>query len=198
MTPRQIERLVAASGGELCGRVTRRKDGSLVTLEPTPGRTGLAALSLSVLLGVSPAAIAQAGPSSTSSSFSLKGTVRDSQGRVIVGSKVTLVQGEVSVVATATDSAGQFAVMLPVGKYQLRVSAEGFSHFSAPVLASLDDAAVADVALKPATEVTVQVVSSSSTVDPTTGGVLVINYGPWYQRLWFHVRHPILYVKHIF
>jgi hypothetical protein len=198
MTPSQIDRLVAKSGGRLCGRITRRQDGSLVMLEPVPSRPRLATLTLSVVLGVAPAALAQSGSASPSPSFSLKGTVRDIQGAVIVGSKITLVRGDTLAADTATDTSGQFALMLPMGQYQLLVTAPGFSHFSAPVSASSEDSAVAEVTLKSATEVTVQVVSSPPTLDATTGGVLAISYGPWYKRLEFHLRHPILFLKHIF
>jgi len=198
MTPRQIERLVATSGGRLCGRVTRRQDGSLVTLPAERGRGRLATLTLSVALGAAPAALAQAGSTTPAPSFSLKGTVRDIQGALIVGSRVTVVRGEVPIADAATDGAGHFAVALPAGEYQLRVTADGFSHFSAPVSANLDNSAVADVTLKPATEVTVQVTAPAETSDSTTGGELAIDYGPWYRRLWFHVRHPVLYFKHLF
>jgi hypothetical protein len=198
MTPRQIDRLVAESGGHLCGRITRREDGSLVTLEPTTGRARLAAVGLSLALGVAPMALAQSGAPAPPASFSLSGTVKDIQGGAIAGSKIILMRGATAFADVATDGAGQFSVLLPAGKYELRVTAEGFSHFSAFVSTNSENAAVAEVTLKPAMEVNLQVTTTPATLDATTGGELSIDYGPWYRRLWFHLRHPVLYVRHIF
>jgi hypothetical protein len=63
MTPWQIEVLVAESGGNLCARVERREDGSLVTLEPSTSRAQFATLALSAALAIAPAAaLAQTTP----------------------------------------------------------------------------------------------------------------------------------------
>jgi hypothetical protein len=74
MTPRQIEFLIDRTGGQFCGRVTRRPDGSLVTLpefqrivEPTSGprlvslnrAAPVAGVALSLMLGLGGAAFAQ-------------------------------------------------------------------------------------------------------------------------------------------
>jgi hypothetical protein len=199
MTPRQIERLVAETGGHLCARITRRQDGSLIMLKPDPGQFGLVALTLSVALGIAPAALAQGVSISSAPSSLLRGTVRDIQGAVIVGSKVTLMRGAVEAFTMKSDETGQFAVSIPSGEYQILVSAPGFSHFSALISTDIDGPAVADVTLKAAPEeVTVQVTSPVPTTDFTTGGEVVMRYGPWYKRLEFHLRHPILYAKHIF
>lgn len=141
MTPREIERLVAETGGHLCGRITRRGDGSLVTLEPTQQRQRFAALTLSAALGIAPAAVAQTGSptqqvqgqqtsSSGAAAFSLTGTVRDIQGGLISGADVVIASGSASIARTKTDAAGAFAVLLPAGEYQLRATAVGFSHSS--------------------------------------------------------------------
>src|SRR5450631_4153461 len=56
MTSREIAKLVAQSDGKVCARVTRREDGSLVTLDAGAGGGRLAAqmaVSASLLLGAS-------------------------------------------------------------------------------------------------------------------------------------------------
>ena len=53
MTPREIERLVLKSDGKLCARITRREDGSLVTLEAQPRVSIAAQVAVSASLALS-------------------------------------------------------------------------------------------------------------------------------------------------
>jgi Carboxypeptidase regulatory-like domain len=216
MTPNEIECLVARTGGNLCGRLTRRSDGSLVTLPVPASITPIANFALAATLAVAPAiAFAQVTSdkqtasdksaqqeatinSSASQAPSLAGTVRDATGAVIPGSEVTLMHGDLAVVSTHTDAIGQFGVSAPSGDYVLRVGRVGFTHISAPVSLTTGNTATAEVTLKPAADFTVQVTSSSPSWDATTGGVLAVYYGPWYKRLEFYLRHPLLSAKHIF
>jgi hypothetical protein len=55
MTPREIERLVLKSDGKLCARITRRDDGSLVTLEAQPRVSVAARVAVSASLALSAA-----------------------------------------------------------------------------------------------------------------------------------------------
>jgi hypothetical protein len=56
MTPREIEKLVLNSEGKLCARITRRYDGSLVTLEAQPRVSIAAKVAVSASLALSAAA----------------------------------------------------------------------------------------------------------------------------------------------
>ena len=56
MTPREIEKLVLKSDGKLCARITRREDGSLVTLEAQPRVSIAAQVAVSASLALSAAA----------------------------------------------------------------------------------------------------------------------------------------------
>jgi hypothetical protein len=200
MTPREIERLVAETGGHLCARLTRREDGSLVMLEPAKRAPHRLNLAVTAALALLPATVcAQTSPTGAPESvFSLTGTVRDIQGALISGSSLTVFHGNNRVVDAKTDAVGRFDLSLPAGEYELRATAAGFSHFSAPISAAIGNAAVADITLRPSAEFNVQVTTSAPVTDATTGGEIAISYGPWYRRLEFHLRHPILYLKHLF
>ena len=63
-------------------------------------------------------------------SLELKGEVKDQQGAVIIGAKVTLLREGAVTRVTVTDGEGRFAFSkLPGGSYTLSVTAEGFTAF---------------------------------------------------------------------
>jgi hypothetical protein len=212
MTPLQIELLVAKTGGDLCARLTRRPNGSLVTLEPTASHAHFATLALSVALAIAPAAAlaqAAAGTKPTSSQTAnpeealpsthtaVSGVITDSQGAVVVGSAVTLVRNGITIGSTKTNEAGQFEFAVLPGDYQLQVGAPGFASTSKSLTVSEGSAAVSDVSLTPGIQITVRVTAESLT-DSTTMGTMTAYFGPWYKRWAFHIRHPVAYAKYLF
>jgi len=153
MTRSQIEAVVTAKRGQLCARITRREDGSLVMLEPPPppinrGHSPLATAVVSAILGISVPATAQpAAPPAAhlviqsgrddkkaeakktveGGAGSVRGVVRDPQEAVITGASVRLVAAETTprVTTTSADGTYEFPAVAP-GVYTLMVEAAGF------------------------------------------------------------------------
>src|SRR5262245_15722474 len=83
LTPREIAGLLEASGGRLCGRLTRDAAGRLLTREPSPAPDPLAARRVSPLAAATVAAVvalggglagaAQAGPAAAAASLAPEG-----------------------------------------------------------------------------------------------------------------------------
>lgn len=155
MTPRQVEAIVAVNRGNLCARLTRQPDGSLVTLDPvsitaaTPRRVSpVASAVVSAILGLSAPVTAQtAAPVQIESRFaqdsqkgkaktptgaalsSLQGTITDPQGAVIANVSVTLTNaatGELLNTRSSAEGEYQFSE-LPPGGYTLNFVSPGFN-----------------------------------------------------------------------
>jgi len=217
MTPRQIERAAALSGGHLCARISRREDGSLVTL-PEPVRGRAAGFVLAAALAAVPiTSWAQAGALPQASSpqpdqlenkpdsatkithTAVTGVITDSQGALVVGCDVTLMLQGALVGSTKTNEAGEFAFVVVPGDYQLEVAAPGFSPSSRPLAVGTQDATVGDIALKPGSQVTtIQVTAALSIVSTTMGAMVAVVDARWYKRWGYRARHPIAYTKYLF
>jgi len=93
------------------------------------------------------------------------GTVRDSSGALVTGAKVTVTDADRgTAVAQMTDDLGQYvASPLKVGRYNVTVEKEGFKKMVVgPV--------IVDVQARPAVDVTLQIGSTTETVDVTSQG----------------------------
>ncbi len=119
MTPGEIERTVAFAGGNLCARVTRREDGSIVMLDqPTAARTNGAGIVLAAAL-VSAPALGQSTERSapvaivTGKVLDVKTSGPSQEAHVI------FVRGDTSVLDVTTDSAGEWRATLPPGTYDV-------------------------------------------------------------------------------
>ena len=213
MTPREIERIVVSSGGHLCARITRREDGSLLTL-PEPQRRHNAAFVLAATLFLAaPLAEAQVDSVAQPDSSQLEklpvavppqphptvtGVVTDSQGSLVVGATATLLLDDAPIGSIKTNDSGEFEFAVVPGQYRLQVAAPGFASSSKVLEVSAEHAAVGDVSLNPGgPQVTIQVTASAS-IDTSTGGVLSVTYGPWYRRLGYHLRHPVASMRYLF
>ncbi|MGE0887056.1 MAG: carboxypeptidase-like regulatory domain-containing protein [Blastocatellales bacterium] len=154
MSLSQIEAVVSAKHGQLCARITRRHDGSMVTLEPplpayasrriSPlvGATFATILSLSVPATANTAVIQQGRIAIQSDKSSEKndnkklgdglagmisGTISDQQGAVVPGAKITLIIKDGEALSTTSSAEGQYQFTgLAPGVYTLRVEASGF------------------------------------------------------------------------
>lgn len=175
MTRGQIEAITFARKGQLCARITRRDDGTMVMLEPLPIQSAtrraspLAGAVVSAILGISvpataqpatlPAAIAmlQSGQDAkktdaktptTEGTSSIRGVVRDSQGAVIPGATVMLT-AENSRANTTTSAEGVYEfTAVAAGVYMLNVQAAGFRPSSiADINVSPAEASQVDVTL---------------------------------------------------
>src|ERR1700751_3246175 len=96
---------------------------------------------------------------------SLRGTVKDPLGAIVVGAKVDLLNGTVVAGTTTTDSAGNYSFEIPKrGLYRVRAAAPTFqSTMSDPVYVSK----TADLDLTLSTQTLTQQVSVTSTAMPT-------------------------------
>ena len=104
----------------------------------------------------------------------LTGTVNDASGSRIPGAAISTVNPETSVKYEAvTNDAGQYQIYLPFGRYEVRVSAKGFSpQLSSGVIISTATVTTLDVALKlGAVSEEVTVTATAAALDTATATV---------------------------
>ena len=148
MTRRQAEALLREKEGQLCARLYRRADGTILT-ENCP--VGLRAIGrrMSLVAGAAMSAVA-ALSSATAAQFpmfpipsvllearsSVTGIVKDATGRGISNAKVVVSRtGSELNQLTTTDSAGHFRVeSLAMGSYTVRIQSSGFNSFTKQVI----------------------------------------------------------------
>lgn len=151
MTRAEVEALVLKTEGRLCGRLTRRADGTVLTKDCPVGLRALrrratraTGAAFAALLSLCSFAFAQTKTqklscesggevkvergAAKSETASLSGVVRDSLEGFIPGAEVVLTDEATKkeFIAKASDE-GQFSIaQLPAGKYTLRVNSPGF------------------------------------------------------------------------
>jgi hypothetical protein len=134
-------------------------------LEVPVKRMGLAALLAALLLGLglTPGALAQ------SFTASVRGTVMDAQGAAVTDADVTITNSDTSYSRSEkSDKDGNYGFQsLPIGRYTLRVSKEGFSAFEVKdVVLHVNDSLTLDAQLKVGAKTeTVEVVASTTQVE---------------------------------
>jgi hypothetical protein len=123
MTNRQIESLVTEPKGGLCAMITRRADGSLVTLGAGPKSHFGANVIASASIALSSLAAAAQSPSGHYNEQAvLTGTVLVPDGsKPAEGALVELRQQEDTVASTKTDAQGKFHIAAEPGNYQIRI-----------------------------------------------------------------------------
>ena len=162
MTRRQVEAIVSVHRGRMCARITRRPDGSLVTLEAPPVHPIVARraspvvnATLAAILGLGVPANAlnvdvsaaqlivrsDADGRSARTPFGggeavVGGTVFDPQGAVIPNAIVKLISDAGAELKTKTSSEGEFwFAQVPFGAYIMLVEAPGFyTHVNSSVI----------------------------------------------------------------
>lgn len=125
MSPKAIEDLVIQTGGKFCGRVTRRSDGSLVTLKSInrkPDRAAqFAGFAASLLIAVSSTGAA-AKTSDEGNQAVLTGTVLTPDGSGPVPKAQVMLTTDAGVVATTTtDNNGAFRLSASPGTYTIAI-----------------------------------------------------------------------------
>jgi len=162
MTRRQVEAIDSIHRGRMCARITRRPDGSLVTLEAPPVHpivarraSPVANATLAAILGLGVPANAlnvdasaaqlivrsDADGKSARTPFGggeavVGGTVVDPQGAVIPNAVVKLISDAGAELETKTSGEGEFRfAQVPYGAYILLVEADGFyTHVNSNVI----------------------------------------------------------------
>jgi Carboxypeptidase regulatory-like domain len=162
MTRRQVEAIVSIHRGRMCARITRRTDGSLVTLEAPPVHPIVARraspvvnATLAAILGLSVPANAlnvdvsaaqlivhsDADGKSARTPFGggeavVGGTVVDPQAAVIPNAVVKLISDAGAELETKTSGEGEFRfAQVPFGAYIMLVEAQGFyTHVNSNVI----------------------------------------------------------------
>lgn len=121
MTPREIEILVRRTPGRICAVLTRRDDGSLVTLESRPKASLAAGVIASAALALASAASAQATVGDSKLAV-LTGTVLTPDGtRPLAAARITLEQAGSAIASTKSDEQGNFRIAAPPGHYEIRI-----------------------------------------------------------------------------
>lgn len=160
MTRAEVEALVAKTEGRLCGRLTRRADGTVLTKDCPVGLRALrlratrtTGAAFAALLSFCSLAFGQTKPQKLSctgggqvkverkktgaKAAALNGTILDPVGAIISGAEVVLKnESTKKEFSTWTSEEGKFSMpVLPAGKYTLRVKIASFNplvveHFS--------------------------------------------------------------------
>jgi Carboxypeptidase regulatory-like domain len=162
MTRRQVEAIVSINRGRMCARITRRPDGSLLTMETPPVHPVIARraspvvnATLAAILGISvPASalnvdvsaaqlIVRSGADSDGARAPygggealVGGTVFDPQGAVIPNAVVKLISDAGAELETKTSGEGEFTfARVPFGAYIMLIEAQGFyTHVNSNVI----------------------------------------------------------------
>jgi hypothetical protein len=162
MTRRQVEAIVSIHRGRMCARITRRPDGSLLTLE-TPPAHPIVARRASPVVNATLAAILGLGPPANALNVDVSavrlvagadadgkgaktpygggeavvgGMVVDPQGAVIPNAAVKLISDAGAELETKTSGEGEFRfAQVPYGAYIMLVEAKGFyTHVNSNVI----------------------------------------------------------------
>ncbi len=124
MTAGEIERTVRAADGKLCARITRREDGSLVTLQAQPrvSAAGQWLASASLAVGAAGAFAQSVGEVPKKAEAVLTGTVlmQDGSGPV-AGAVVSLRTPDEVAASVKADEHGNFRIVVQPGTYDVLI-----------------------------------------------------------------------------
>jgi hypothetical protein len=149
LTNDEIRTLLAKSEGQVCGRLFRRADGTVITRDCPVGLRVLrrrvakiAGSAFAAILSMCSLALAQSTPSTQESSQvkitrsnpqpgkALVGVVKDKNSAVIVGTTIELIPKQSGTrLKTTTDENGFTFAAVPPGRYSLKVSSPGFETY---------------------------------------------------------------------
>lgn len=194
MSPRAIEGLVRQNNGKLCARITRRRDGSLVTLDGHLERNGMRSSLAANVFASASLALASAGAFAQSSSEQpfavISGTILKPDGSGPDSHAViSLRSAAATTVEARTDEQGGFQIAVPPGPYDVAVqSGTSQTVFRAMPL----QAGELYMGTISASSTTVRVSVSDSETYTNSGVLASIHYS-----LMDIFRHPVAYAKHI-
>jgi len=185
MTAKHIDKLVRESGGKLCARITRRGDGSLVTLESRSRASVAAQVVASASLVIGAAGVAAQGSNEQGSQQQavLTGTVLKPDGSgPAQGAFVTAKASGTTKAFVRTNEYGVFQLALPAGTYDIGIG-EGF----------FSQVRVYDTDLHAGMQTISPVRLPERVVEITTGGALAITRYTFVGA----VTHPWSYLKYL-
>ena len=184
-----VEKLAvaAANGEDICARITRRSDGSLVTLDGER-RAGLrAGVMLSAAMMVGQAAAQN--PAEPRAIVSVRVLTSDGQPVDLIHGKVVLRNslGELMIYPMHGD--GEFVFSAPPGQYDMIVRGSDMlgEEFKSVTLHP-GSQSLGDVTAR-----SMDVSWDDNEVFTTTGGAVAVSVSKWKYRL----RHPIAYVRYL-
>ena len=193
MSAREIEKLVARADGELCARITRRADGSLVTLDARPS-VGLAAqvvMSASMVLGAAGAVAQSAGGQGADGQAVLTGTLLNADGsRPLEGAQIVVSSGTEQVANVRSDAEGKFRISVPPSSYDVKII-EGHAQTTLRALLLVEGEQELPV-FPIGTTSTITVTADMSGYTTTGGELATVHYS-----LGYILRHPIVYARHL-
>jgi hypothetical protein len=197
MTSRQIEKLVAESGGRLCGRITRRRDGGLVTLDDVVTRSSRASVAAQVIASAALAAAASGlhaqalSDDSGTDRVAMRGIALRHDGKAPQAGVLVKVSTQGTVIRQAqTDENGKFEFVLDPGVYDLEIGTGTDRIGYRSIAVQHRNLELGEVAPVSAT-VTITIQTESM---PLMGEIAEI--GPRYT-LPYILRHPVKYTKHL-
>jgi hypothetical protein len=194
MTPNEIERVIAANHGRLCGRVTHRANGSLVTLDiadRTTPATRAAALVVGIALATT-SAHAQSNPVPDGKAL-VSGTFTDAKGDAFLkGSQVIFVSNGATVLETNTDAEGNWRAQLDPGTYDVIFRANPL--FGERVDAVQLHAGEQSFATTKAHFAYGHLGQNDRPEEFVTVGVMIATYK---YPISYFFKHPIRYLKHL-
>ncbi len=164
LTPRQIERLIHDSDGNVRARITRRQDGTIAIAPLEPSLYAASAILAASLL--SPTMSAQ--ESKTPAVTTITGFVQDQAGAMIPHATVKLVRPDLTEITAQTDDQGSYAIVCPMGTYTFRVEMPGFSSSVQPIAVDGRHESLPPIILQ--------------FVGIEMGDIVVIDRRPWYKK----------------
>jgi hypothetical protein len=190
MTSSQIKELVARSDGKLCARITRRADGSVVTLDARPRASRAAQVVVSASLAIGTAgALAQAGERPAEAV--LTGTVIRADGSGPLEGALVFLRADGTTLAEArTDADGAFRATVPPGVYDVEV--EQGTAKTRLLAVTLQQGEQVMPPVSPASTVVVRAYQAGETV--VTMGTMMVQTR--YSFLYI-LRHPVIYLRHL-
>jgi Carboxypeptidase regulatory-like domain len=195
MSCREIEHLVQAKGSELCARITRRGDGSLITLDPIsrPSVAAQIAVSVSLVLGSAMAMGQSDGDRPNGTEAVLVGTVLSSDGSgPIEGARISLSASSVVMAETRSNEQGGFRLSVSPGMYDIEIKKgpkDGMQFHKVDLregelnLSSFSSGTTVSVDAYAAGETSTLMGTMSATITHYT--------------LSYILRHPIVYARHL-
>jgi Carboxypeptidase regulatory-like domain len=194
MTSTEIERAIAVDHGHLCARVTRRTNGSLMTLD-SADRTILATRAAGLVVGMALATgstQAQSNPVPDGKAL-VSGTFTDAKGDALLkGSQVIFVSNGVTVLETNTDAKGNWRAQLNPGTYDVIFRANPL--FGERVDAVQLHAGEQSFATTKAHFAYGHLGQNDRPEEFVTVGVMIATYK---YPISYFFKHPIRYLKHL-
>jgi len=191
MSSREIERVVREADGKLCARITRRRDGSLVTLDGLPRAPVVAQIVASASLAMGAAGVLAQADGQPSQAVLTGTVIKSDQSGPASKAEVMLISRDDVIARAETNESGQFRISAPAGLYDIAIRQSPLS--GARILAvSLHDG----LQILQPTRANMGIMVSAQSGDIVTLGEMS---GTFTTRYSFRaaVTHPWSYLKYL-